>query len=171
MLETVGTDIVAIRTRSWPYFHVAGVVPAGDLGASMRNLLRNTAYAAVIVSATLVSIHHLPGRAGASAGASCIVATDGRYVLLASGEIYFQNGTIWRPLGAPFSPIPIPTSQVAHFMDDTGNVVIIDTSGNGWTYYDAGWRNIGQLPGCDSPISVEPSTWSRVKTKDWKPGN
>lgn len=106
----------------------------------MRNLLRNLAYASVIVAATTFTVTQLNRPADAQGLGQTVVSShlvasprcgaEG-LVLTYSGDLFYVS------VGCADSP-------GANFI------------GNIWS---------------DGPINVEPSTWSQIKAKDWKPGN
>lgn len=142
----------------------------------MRNLLRNACYGTWTVAAILVIAHQLnsPAEAvGQSSGR--IIAYAGRTALTDDGNMFYLDSDNWQPncqSGTGPNALPIPASEVA-FLGQGGST-FIDVQGNGWGFYShcgvGHWTNLGPPPGY-GPISVEPSTWSQVKAKDWKPGN
>ena len=125
----------------------------------MKNLLRNLAYASVIIAATTVTIHELSKPVSASI-LGCVVSATYAVVLTSDGkmiELDYPHG--WSDIGYP--PIPISPSQVAYVLRPQA---FVDTNGNGWMYSGSQWVNIGPPP-CDMPINVEPTTWSGVKAR------
>lgn len=105
----------------------------------MKNLLRNVAYASIIVAATAFTVHQL--NEPAQAGSQTIV---GFYASSApcGGVFMTSNGDVYQYVVAAGGGCGSATPETNYL----GNV----------------WQN---------PINVEPSTWSQIKARDWKPGN
>jgi hypothetical protein len=76
-----------------------------------------------------------------------IVAAGGEAVLLSNGEIWSMDAG-WHYVG--FNS-PVPASEVAFMLSRDR---IIDTSGNGWTWWN-GWTNRGPAPGGPTPVIQE----------------
>lgn len=58
----------------------------------MKNLLRNMAYASVILAAVSVVLHEMGGTAGAQSGGSQVVAATGDAYL---ASVYMANGDVY----------------------------------------------------------------------------
>ena len=108
------------------------------------------------LAATILSQRH-PAQADEIGSAGCVAAMSGRIALTTQGRTFYLDGDSWREIN---SAIPIPVAEVAFF----GGEVFVDRNGDGWAYFGNQWRNNGAPGNCSSPISVQPSTWSQIKT-------
>jgi len=132
----------------------------------MRNLLRNITYAAVLLAAVTVTICELERPAGAQGGGRFIGTSNGAFAFASNGDVFQYTPTpggaeIWSQVatvpGVTSPPVAMYSVTSGYkFMCQNGDVFF-------WGETFPGVF-VGNVFGASGPVTVEPTTWSAIKT-------